>query len=119
MFRILSVSTNTGLRITRDDILAYYGFTVVSPRIPAEAPLLMEQQNIRAVVIGHSVEAEKRKEIIVEIRRTDPTCPVIFVYIRPETADEPLVDESVDITDGLQPLVDALEQRLGKSPRDQ
>jgi hypothetical protein len=42
---------------------------------------------------------------------------LIFVYIRPETPDEPLTDESVDITDGLQPLVDVLKQRPEKTPR--
>ena len=41
MFRILSVSRNVRLLITRNDALAIAGYSVVSPRNPLEAPLIL------------------------------------------------------------------------------
>ena len=112
MFNILSVSRNTRRLIERNDILALSGFRVVSPRTPEEAPFLAVQQNVDAVVIGRSVESCRRTAIIQEIRRLCPECIVVFVYSRPNDADEPLADASVDVTDGSEPLVNELRARL-------
>ncbi len=64
------------------------------------------------MVIGHSVQPEERKQVISATRDACPTCPVIFVYIRPEIADEPLADEQIDITDGLHVLIESLEKLI-------
>ena len=112
MFNILSVSRNTRRLIERNDILALSGFRVVSPRTPEEAPFLAVQQNVDAVVIGRSVDSDRRKAIIAEIRRLCPGCIVIFVYHRPNDADEPLADASIDVTSGSEPLVNELRARL-------
>ncbi len=113
MPRIISVSQKTGLRITRDATLAAAGSTVISPRTPEEAPLLVRQQLVDAVVIGHSVEAEERKRIIPAIRQACD-CPIVFVYIRSESPKEALADVCVDVTDGNAALVRALEELLLK-----
>jgi len=72
------------------------------------------QSHFDAVIIGHSVEAELRKQLIEGLRRLSPNVCIIFVYLgKRET--EPLADESVDITIGPVPLLIALERLLGKS----
>lgn len=111
MPRILSVSVKTRLRITRDDILAASGFSVISPRTPNEAPLLVKQQAVDAVVIGHSVNTEDRRKIIPAIRRACE-CPIVFVYVRSESPEEPLADLCVDVTNGTEPLLRALQELL-------
>jgi hypothetical protein len=112
VFKILSVSRNTRRLIERNDILALSGFRVVSPRTPEEAPFLAVQQNVDAVVIGHSVEGARRTAIVEAIRRLCPECMIVFVYRRPNDADEPLADVSVDVTDGPELLVNELRTRL-------
>ncbi len=114
MPRILSVSEKTRLRITRDDTLAASGFSVISPRTPKEAPLLVRQKPVDAVVICDSVDAEDRKEIIAAIRRSCH-CPILFVYVHPESAEEPLADMCVDVTDGNAALVRTLEDLLSSN----
>ena len=107
--RVLSVSTDTECR-TCDDMLAAYGFTVLSPRHPMDAPQLVAEQNVEVAVVGQSVDAEERRQVISAIREVSPECPVVFVYVRPLRADEPLANEQIDITDGFLVLIDALER---------
>ncbi len=114
MARILSVSQKTRLRITRDDTLGAAGFSVISPRTPEEAPLLLRQQPVDAVVIGHSVKAEDRKRIIRAIRR-ECDCPIVFVYVDSESQKEALADVCVDVTSGNGALVRSLEELLLKN----
>jgi len=111
MYRILSVSRNVRLLITRNDALAIAGFSVVSPRTPGEAPFILAQQHIDAVIIGHSVEEEDRIQLIKSIRRLHPKIPIFFVYTAPQTVGEPLADVSVDVTQGPQALIAAMQER--------
>lgn len=115
MYRILSVSRNVRLLITRNDALAIAGFSVVSPRSPQEAPLILAQQQIDAVVIGHSVEALVRKQLIRAIRKLSPKIPILFVYAAPQTTGEPMADISIDVTQGPQSLIAAMQERVGKA----
>lgn len=115
MHRILSVSRNVRLLITRNDALAIAGFSVVSPRNPLEAPLIVAQQHIDAVVIGHSVEPLVRKRLISSIRTMDPAMPIFFVYAAPQTTGEPLADLSIDVTDGPQALIAAMQERADRA----
>ncbi len=111
MYRILSVSRNARLLITRNDALAIAGFSVVSPRNPLEAPLIVAQQQIDAVVIGHSVEPPVRRRLITSIRTMNPGLPILFVYAAPQTTGEPLADLSIDISNGPQALIAAMQER--------
>ena len=111
MYNILSVSRNTRLLLSRNDTLALAGFRVVSPRTPEEAPFLALQQDVEAVIIGHSVEPEVRKTLIYAIRHLCPQCLVFFVYIG-EPQDERLADASIDVTAGNDSLVRELQRQL-------
>ncbi len=117
VYRILSVSRNVSLLLNRNDALAIAGFRVVSPRRPEDALIMLEQQKVDAVVIGHSVVAPQRQELIREIRALRPEIPIFFVYAAPDKEGEPLADESLDVTSGPQHLVSALQQALARRDR--
>ena len=99
MYNILSVSRNTRLLLSRNDTLALAGFRVISPRTPEEAPFLALQQDVEAIIVGHSVEPEVRKTLIYAIRHLCPQCLVFFVYVG-ESQEERLADASIDVTAG-------------------
>ncbi len=115
MPRILSISRNPRLLALRNDALALAGYAVAAPREPDEAVSLAAQQPFDAVVIGHSVEHEKRENLIRTLRDLRPYMPIVFVYTEPEKAQEPLADASVDVTSGPTPLVSELDKRLRRS----
>ena len=108
MRKILSVSLNTRLLVTRNDVLAVAGYSVASPKAPEEAPLLLMQGEYAAVVIGHSVPPDVLRELIPRLRQANGEIPIVFVYQADESLDEPLADVSIDVTDPLA-LVKKLE----------
>jgi DNA-binding response OmpR family regulator len=115
MPRILSISRNPRLLALRNDALALAGYKVASPREPNEAVLLLSQERFDAVVVGHSVEPEIRRILIRAVRNLRPNIPIVFVFRAPESAEEPLADLSIDLTDGPMPLVSALDDRLRRA----
>lgn len=115
MYRILSISNNVRLLLSRNDILAMAGFSVISPRHPEQAPLLAGQERVDAVVIGHSVGEAERKPLIKQLRVVCPGCPICFVYEAPDTKGEPLADVSLDVTQGPEKLVLYLQERLPRT----
>jgi len=106
--RILSVSANTRLLVTRNDTLSLAGYNVVSPHKPEDAPELLARSHFDAVVIGHSLPPEVRAGIIRAARKIAPTVPVIFVYVEPADGKEPLADVSVEVSDPVN-LIRALD----------
>jgi len=114
MYRIISVSRNVHRLLERSNVLAMAGFSVMSPR-PEEASILAALQQVDAVVIGHSVEASLRQNIISDLRQFCPQCLICFVYAAPETAGEPLADVSLDVTSGPESLIVALQERLPRA----
>jgi DNA-binding NtrC family response regulator len=115
MYRILSVSRNVNLLLSRNDALAMAGFTVVSPRTPEEAPLLAAERDVDAVIIGHSVEQGTRERIVAAVRHVRPASLVVFVYAFPDTKGDPTADLSIDVTDGPEKLIAALQERFPRS----
>ena len=94
MYRILSISRNVRLLLSRNNTLALAGFSVVSPKHLEQAPLLAGQEAVDAVVIGHSVDSKTRQKIITELRRLCPGCLICFVYEKPDEGTESLADIS-------------------------
>ncbi len=111
--RILSVSNNTRLLVTRNDVLAFAGYDVVSPRIVAHAPEMVGEGGYEAVVIGHSIPRYARGLLIAAIRQRSPSIPIIFVYVAPDVGDEPAADFTVEVSDPVN-LVRALQQRQNR-----
>jgi hypothetical protein len=115
MYRVLSISHNVHLLLARNNVLALAGFSVVSPKSPEQAPLLAAHEGVDAVVIGHSIEEQLRKELIAELRRLCPNCLICFVYEAPDVAEEPMADSSLDVTNGPEPLIRFLRDRLPRN----
>jgi len=109
--RILSVSSNTHLLLTRNDTLSLAGYNVVSPHKPEDTAELLARSQFDAVIIGHSVAPEIRASIIGTARKIAPRVPIIFVYVAPAFDTEPLADYSVEVSDPVN-LVRALEKPL-------
>ena len=117
--RILSISNNVALLITRNDSLAVAGYSVASPRRPEDAPLLFRQEHFDAVLIGDSVPPPVRKQIVKELHEHDASVPIIYVYADPRRNVEPHADMCVDVTrdpeELLKALYKAMRQRDGKA----
>jgi len=100
------------LLLERNNIFALAGFTVISSRAPEQGPMLAAQQDVDAVIIGHSVRPHTRKTLIMDLRRVCPDCLICFVYAAPETKGEPLADVSLNVSSGPESLVRYLQDRL-------
>lgn len=93
------------------------GFSVISPRFPEQTPLLAAQEQVDAVIIGHSIDPFVRKSIIRDLRRICPGCVICFVYVAPETNGESLADASLDVTNGPEALIRLLQERLPQNSK--
>jgi len=108
--RILSVSTNTRLLITRNDTLAVAGYSVASPKEPEEAAFLLATQPFDVVVIADSVREKKRAALISALRAIRRDVPIVFVHSGPVDVSEPLADMTVDVRSGPMALIAALQK---------
>jgi hypothetical protein len=108
--RILSVSTNSRLLITRNDSLAVAGYSVASPKEPEEAAFLLATQSFDVIVIADSVRQKKRAELISALRAIRPDIPIVFVHAGGDFAAEPLADMTVNVTSGPLALITALDK---------
>lgn len=98
--RILSLSENTRLLISRNDMLAAAGYMVSSPRRPEDALELLNTEPFDVVICGHSIQNPRRTRLMKEIRACYPNLPIVFVFAAPETADSSTVaDIAVDVTE--------------------
>ncbi len=113
VIRILSVSRKTDLLLTRNDALALAGFAVVSPKMPREAPRILAERDVDAVVIAQSLAPKERSALMSAIRKLRPAVPLVFVYTSPDNRPEPLADLSVDVGEGPWALIKALQDHLG------
>lgn len=109
--RILSVSSNIGLLLTRNDLLAVAGYSVASPRRPEDAPTLFATDNFDVVLLGDSVPKRVRERLIEHFRRLGDV-PILYVYADPAAPDEPLADEAVDVSGDPEPLLRAIERHI-------
>ena len=115
--RILSISTNYGLLITRNDLLAVAGYSAASPRLPENAGLLFSKDKFDAVLIGDSIPPPQRRRIIAELRDQDENVPILYVYADVANASEPLADQCVDVSGDPEPLLNAIETHINRNLR--
>ncbi|MBV9610122.1 MAG: MEDS domain-containing protein [Acidobacteria bacterium] len=109
--RILSVSTNTRMLITRNDTLAVAGYSVASPKEPEEAAFMLATQPFDIVVIADSVRQRKRAALIPALRAIRQDVPIVYVHAGEDPAVESLADLSVDVSSGPVALIAALQKR--------
>ncbi len=113
--RILSISNSPILLSGRNEALAMAGYVVSSPRTAEEAPALLAAEDFMAVVIGHSVARQERKNLIAQIRAISEV-PIIFVGPR-EVEREPAADCNIAIEENPAALLRALEGYLRSTQR--
>ena len=115
MYKLVSVSRNTSLLLSRNDALGMAGFTVISPRTPAEAPALALQRGADAVILGDSIPPEERATLIAELRRVCHKCLIVVVYAVKGLEQDPSADLNVDVSLGPETLIKALGERLPRA----
>lgn len=106
--RLLSVSRSTPLLIGRNDMLAIAGYSVSSPREPLDALILLQHEDFRAVLIGHSVLPEEAATIAA--KASVLRIPVIFIF-QGRVAPPDWADIAVDNDSGMGRLMDFLDQK--------
>lgn len=107
MRRVLTLSRDKRALLKYNDALALAGFSVASPRTPAEASSLLNEREFDVVLIEESVKPEERQALIQEVRKRHPEYLICFVH-SPVTRDEPLADLSVDGNNTSEQLISAL-----------
>lgn len=105
----------TNPRLTTSVSAALAGFAVVSPKTPKEAPQILAERHVDAVVIAQSLPPKERSGLMSAIRKLRPKVPLVFVYTSPDNRREPLADVSVDVAEGPWALIKALQDHLGSA----
>ncbi len=113
--KVLSVSSEIRLLITRNNALAVAGYSVSSPRTAADSVPLLASEEFGAVIIGNSVPQAERAELIQQLRGTRPGIPILFVTVIPELT-EPLADYSIDVSRDIGPLFEVLGTIMPQDP---
>jgi CheY-like chemotaxis protein len=110
--RILSISYDGPLLVTRQMLLQAYGYDVTSAEGFAEALEHCEGEPVfDLVVIGHSIPFKDKRRIISEIRKGRPI-PVLAL-LRPGERPLDEANESVEPNDP-RLLVDAVQRLIGR-----
>jgi hypothetical protein len=95
-------------------MLAMAGYSVSSPREPLDAILLLQHDDYRAVLIGHSVLPAEAEAIAAKARNL--RIPSIFVY-QGNVAMPAWADLAVDNASDISKLLNFLDQLLDQQSR--
>ena len=89
--KILSVSRDRTILLSRNDALAIAGFSVSSPKQPEEAVHILLTTEIDVIVLGHSIPKKERMSLSAQFREIRPGVPIIVLF-----EDRPEPDEKAD-----------------------
>jgi len=106
--KILTVSRDRTILLARNDVLAIAGFSVSSPRTPAEAVHILATSEVAVIVLGHSVPKAEREELCGQFREIRPDVPIIVLY-DVEAEDDELADAFVPAHAGPEVLIQAIQ----------
>ncbi len=97
--------------LARNDALAMAGFSVSSPREPAEAVHILVSSDVDVIVLGHSIPKAERAELSRRFREIRSEVPIIVMYEdKPE--DDERTDAFVGISEGPEVLIAAIQSCL-------
>lgn len=120
--KILSVSRDRSILLSRNDALAIAGFSVSSPKQPEEAVHILLTTDIDVIVLGHSIPKSERMMLSEQFREVKPGVPIIVLFDhRPEPNEA--ADAFVPVSAGPEVLIGAIhtciEARGEKPARDE
>jgi len=114
--RILSISSDSSVFETRNQVLVSAGFEVVGCFRGEGALEAFTRQAVDAVVIGDSLSPEGRRVLLEAFRKLRPNIPVVVIR-RSGAAEEDLDATAViESLDGPQRLIRVLQSLLISSP---
>jgi CheY-like chemotaxis protein len=110
--RILSISYDKGLLVSRELLLERAGFEVTSALGKKEAMEWCSQDPVfHLIVMGHSIPQPDKSELLSALR---PNCKAPLLSIRrPGENPLPQADFSVDSAEGPAALIQAVKNALG------
>lgn len=112
---ILSVGHDPVLLSTRNQVLSTAGYRVVGATV-AEARRLVSQEQYDIVIVGHTLSAMERRELITEVRRCHPLHTRVLALNRSEQAPDCDADAFFTADQGPEALLEAVAGLLGRSP---
>lgn len=112
--RVLHVSTERALALTRSAILQRAGFRVQTAYATGEAARLLHENDYVAVIVGHSLSREQKAHVIGAARAASSAPWIVGLYSLSST-EASGAHVAVDTHDGPQAVVDAL-RRVGDKP---
>jgi len=110
--RILSISYDGSLLLTRQMLLQQAGYQVTSALHLADALEWCQKDEFDLVVIGHSIPRED-KRALVKVSRMFSQAPVLSI-LRPTSVPLAEADYSVRSADGSEALIAAVNKALAR-----
>jgi DNA-binding NtrC family response regulator len=108
--RILSVSYDQSLLLTREMLLTVAGFEATSVKTLRDALECCRNGRFDLIIVGHSIPKEDKQDIVQQLRKLS-SAPVLSIR---RHGEEPLPDatHSVDSIEGPTGLLEAVERAL-------
>jgi DNA-binding response OmpR family regulator len=114
MGRILNISYDASLLMTREELLKREGFEVVSVLGFEGALKAAKTCQYDVVILGHSIPREEKRKIATEIKVCDEHIRLLSLR-RHDTAPLPEADFSLDASEGPAVLVATVTEILASS----
>ena len=105
--KILSVSRERSILLSRNGALAIAGFSVSSPRNPEEAIHILRSAKIDVIVLGHSIPKTERMALAAQFRSVKPGVPII-VLLEGKPEEGETADAFVPLRAGPEVLIGAI-----------
>jgi CheY-like chemotaxis protein len=109
--RILSVSYDQSLLLTREMLLSGAGFQVTSVRTLRDALECCKRSQFDLIIVGHSIPQRDKRELVKEVREVSPA-PLLSIRRHGEPP-LPEADHSVDALEGPAVLLAEVAKALG------
>src|SRR3954471_21287555 len=116
--RILSISSDAIVFQTRNRILEFAGFEVVGCFQGLGALSRFNDEPVDPVIIGHSVDAEIRLQLLRAMKQARPRVPVVMIYETGDFGEDAAeADASLESLDSPEHLIRTVSSLLGFSPQ--
>lgn len=116
--RILSISADRAVFDSRNRVLEFMGFDVVGCFEGTGAMERFKSEVFEAVIIGHSMPARARLQLMCEMKKCKPRIPVVLIQESGDAGEDMLQADAVcDSLDSPEHLIQTLSKLVGFVPR--